>query len=184
MLLLLWIFWNVVCCAGWALLWCCSVLVLSTSGACCSVPADTTALYSMDNTPEFARFISPGYYHSLIFTHFILCISIDILYLKQNSEKGYGPDGQSVILVIGLLTILIFCGFVIHFGCLKTSPEKPDFSKSGVHGGNGPRGSWLNSLCAIWCFYFCVYFGTYVTLWIIFYIPKNRVLKMVRYLHA
>ena len=130
------------------------------------------------------RFISPGYYHSLIFTHFILCISIDILYLKQNSEKGYGPEGQSVILVIGLWAILVFCGFVIHFGCLKTSPEKPDFSKSGVHGVNGPRGSWLNSLCAIWFLYLCVYFGTYVTLWIIFYIPKNRVLKMVRYLHA
>ena len=138
----------------------------------------------MDNTPEFARFIPPGYYHSLIFTHFILCISIDILYLKQNSEKGYGPEGQSVILVIELWAILIYCGFVIHFGCLKTSPEKPDFSKSGVHGGNGPRGSWLNSLCAIRCLYLCVYFGTYVTLWIIFYIPKNRVLKMVRYLYV
>ena len=157
--------------------------MLSTSGTCCYVPADTTALYSMDNTPEFARFIPPGYYHSLIFTHFILCISIDILYLKQNSEKGYGPEGQSVILVIELWAILIYCGFVIHFGCLKTSPEKPDFSKSGVHGGNGPRGSWLNSLCAIRCLYLCVYFGTYVTLWIIFYIPKNRVLKMVRYLY-
>ena len=78
------------------------------------------------------RFISPGYYHSLIFTHFILCISIDILYLKQNSEKGYGPEGQSVILVIGLWTILIYCGFVIHFGCLKTSPEKPDFSNLSI----------------------------------------------------
>ena len=154
--------------------------MLSTSGTCCYVPADTTALYSMDNTPEFARFIPPGYYHSLISTHFILCISIDILYLKQSSEKGYGPEGQSVILVIELWAILIYCGFVIHFGCLKTSPEKPDFSKSGVHGGNGPRGSWLNSLCAIRCLYLCVYFGTYVTLWIIFYIPKNRVLKMVR----
>ena len=54
-----------------------------------------------------------------------------------------------MILVIGFLTILIFCGLVIDFGCLKTSPEKPDFSKSGVHGVNGPRGSWLNSLCAI-----------------------------------
>ena len=101
------------------------------------------------------------------------------MYLKQNSEKGYGPEGQSVILVIELLAILIYCGFVIHFGCLKTSPEKPDFSKSGVHGVNGPQGSWLNSPCAIRCLYLCVYFGTYVTLWIIFYIPKNRVLKMV-----
>ena len=129
--------------------------------------------------PGICPFHSPGLYHSLISTLFILNIPIDILYFKQTSEKGYGPEGQSVILVIELLVILIYCGFVIHFGCLKTSPEKPDFSKSGVHGGNGPRGSWLNSLCAIRCLYLCVYFGTYVTLWIIFYIPKNRVLKMV-----
>ena len=108
--------------------------MLSTSGACCSVPADTTALYSMDNTPEFARFIPPGYYHSLIFTHFILCISIDILYLKQNSEKGYGPEGQSVILVIGLWAILIYCGFVIDFGCLKHLQKNLTFLNQGFTG--------------------------------------------------
>ena len=48
-----------------------------------------------------------------------------------------------MILVVGLWAILIFCGFVINFGCLRTSPEKPDFYKSGVHGVNGPQGSWL-----------------------------------------
>jgi len=74
-------------------------------------------------------------------------------------------------------------GLLYILDALKTSPEKPDFAKSGVHGGNGPRGSWLNSLCAIRFLYLCVYFGTYVILWIIFYIPKNRVLKMVRYLY-
>ena len=41
MYLLLWIFWNVVYCVGCVSLWCCSVLVLSTSGTGCCVQADT-----------------------------------------------------------------------------------------------------------------------------------------------
>ena len=38
----------------------------------------------------------------------------------------------------------MFCSFVISFGCLESSPEKPDFFKSGVKGVNGHQGSCLN----------------------------------------
>ena len=53
----------------------------------------------------------------------------------------------------------MFCGFVINFGYLKISPEKPDFSKSGVHGVNGPQGSCLASILWYCGTSFGIYFG-------------------------
>ena len=121
---------------------------------------------------------SPGLYHSLISTLFYFMYFYRYLVSYKTNILEKSKETVNVC-CWDLRLHFMFCSFVLNFGCLESSPEKPDFSKSGVHGGNGPRGSWLNSPCAIRCLYLCVYFGTYVTLWIIFYIPKNRVLKMV-----
>ena len=178
MYLLLWIFWNVVYCVGCVSLWWCSVLVLSTSGTGCCVRADTIQYCMVRTIPwnspaSFTRTLSQFDLYTFYFMYsyrYLVSYKTNILEKSKETVNVCCWD---------LRLYFMFCSFVLNFGCLETSPEKPDFSKSGVHGGNGPRGSWLNSLCAIRCLYLCVYFGTYVTLWIIFYIPKNRVLKMV-----
>ena len=51
----------------------------------------------------------------------------------------------------------------------KTSPEKPDFSKSGVHGVNGPQGSWFKFQFLVYGASFSVYFGTLIAILFLLY---------------
>ena len=49
---------------------------------------------------------------------------------------------MSVVGILGytLCSVVLF----LNFGCLESSPEKPDFYRSGVKGANGHQGSCLN----------------------------------------
>ena len=82
----------------------------------------------------------------------------------------------------------MFCSFVISFGCLESSPEKPDFFKSGVKGANGHQGSCLNftsyyKVLIFQCLLWNLCYQIHYVLWIIYISLKiffTRRLKMVR----
>ena len=145
MYLLLWIFWNVVYCVGCVSLWWCSECLSADYLRYWLLCTGRyyTVLYGADNTLEFARFISPGYYHSLISTLFYFMYFYRYLVSYKTNILEKSKETVNVC-CWDLRLYFMFCSFVISFGCLESSPEKPDFFKSGVKGANGHQGSCLN----------------------------------------
>ena len=120
-----------------------SVLVLTTSGTGCCVRADTIQCCMVRTIPwnspaPFTRTLSQFDLYTFYFMYsyrYLVSYKTNILEKSKETVNVCCWD---------LRLYFMFCSFVLNFGCLESSPEKPDFYRSGVKGANGHQGSCLN----------------------------------------